>query len=272
MKMIAFMKELIHRYEEDEIPHLSAELAYYFLLSMFPFLIFLFTLLAYLPVSHEEIIVVLKEYIPNDSIKMIEENLKAMLKKNNGVLLSFGVAATIFSASNGLNALIRALNRAYGIKDTRSFFVARSMSVVLTVLMVFVIIVALFLPVFGKLISALLIDTFGLGDSFVFVWDIFRWFGSMLASFFVFSALYYIAPNRNMEWRHVIVGAFIASLGWMIVSYLFSYYVSNFGNFSATYGSLGGVIILMTWFYLTGMIVVIGGEINAIFCCRRESK
>jgi membrane protein len=264
-----FLKELFKRFDEDEVAGLSAELAYFFLLSLFPFLIFSVTLIGYLPISEIDLLNSVREYAPDGTIDMIEKNLNSILGSQNGTLLSFGIIATIWSASNGINAVVRAFNRAYDVKESRHFLVARAMSILLTLAMVFVIIVALLLPVFGRQIGLFIFTAFGFSAEFINVWNAIRWIFSAGILFIVFNCLYLFAPNRKLKFKEVVSGAFFATFGWMLVSLGFSYYVSNFGNYTATYGSLGGIIVLMIWFYLSGMIIIIGGEINAILNCKR---
>ncbi|MGG3843820.1 YihY/virulence factor BrkB family protein [Anoxybacillus kestanbolensis] len=266
------VRELVKRFDEDEIFDLSAELAYFFLLSLFPFLLFLLTFLSYLPIPHEDVIAFLSQYAPSETVHLIETNIKQIMESQSGKWLSFSVFATVWAASNGMSAIIRALNRAYDVKETRSFFVARGVSILLTFAMIFVIIVALVFPVFGKMIGTFLFSAFGLSDVFLHVWETIRWFVSFVILFFVFSVLYVFAPSKYVRFRDVWIGALFATVGWMIVSLAFSYYVNQFDSYSAMYGSLGGIIALMVWFYLSGMMIVLGGELNAIFCCKREGK
>jgi membrane protein len=269
---LSFVRELAKRFQEDEISRLSAELAYFFLLSLFPFLIFLFTLLAYLPIPHEDVLSLVREYAPKEALHLIETNVHNMMDHQNGKLLSFGIIATIWSASNGINAIVRAFNRAYDVKEDRSFIIARGMAVLLTFAMMFVIIVALALPVFGRMIGMFLFSAFGFSSEFLMIWNAFRWAVSSAILFIVFTALYYFAPNKHLRIKRVTRGALFATIGWIVVSWAFSYYVGSLANYTAMYGSLGGIIVLMIWFYLSGMIIILGGEINAIFDCRREGR
>jgi membrane protein len=261
----SWLKELIWRFQRDEISRLAAELAYYFLLSLFPFLIFLITLIGFFPLEQKDVLNLISEFAPQQTMKMIETNVNAIIGSHNEDLLSFGIIATTWSASNGINAIVRAFNRAYEVEESRSFIVARGMAVVLTMAMIFVIITALLLPVFGKMIGFYLFSTFGLSATFLAVWSASRWIVSAIILFMVFTGLYYFAPNKHLQIRDIVRGSAFATFGWMIASLAFSYYVGNFRNYTATYGSLGGIIILMLWFYISGMIIVIGGEINAIY-------
>ncbi|RFB13449.1 YihY/virulence factor BrkB family protein [Bacillus sp. HNG] len=266
---LRFIKELILRYKEDEVGSLSAELAYFFLLSLFPFLIFLVTLIGYLPISQIDVLEFVAQYAPEGTVALIEENLNYIVGSQKGGLLSIGIIGTLWSSSNGINAVVRAFNKAYDVKETRNFFFTRGISILLTFGMIFVIIVALLLPVFGKQIGVFIFSSFGLSDEFLDIWNGIRWIVSAAILFIVFTFLYWVAPNRPLKIKEIISGAFFATFGWMFVSLAFSYYVNSFGHYSTTYGSLGAIIVLMIWFYLSAMIIIIGGEINAILNCHR---
>ncbi|WP_051475682.1 YihY/virulence factor BrkB family protein [Bacillus sp. J37] len=269
LKKGSFIKELVSRFLSDEVPGLSAQLSYFFLLSLFPFLIFLITLIGYLPISQTEVLNTIVEFAPGQSMQLINTTLDEILNNRNGGLLSFGIIATLWSASNGINAIVRAFNKAYDVDESRSFIVARGMAILLTIAMVFVIIVALLLPVFGKEIGVFIFSNFGFSAEFLTIWNTLRWLVSGIILFIVFTALYFVAPNKRLHIKDGLPGAFAATLGWMVVSLAFSYYVGNFANYSATYGSIGGIIVLMIWFYLSGMIIILGGELNAMLYKRK---
>ncbi|PLS14730.1 ribonuclease [Bacillus sp. M6-12] len=266
---MTLVTELIRRIHEDDVWGMAAQLAYFFLLSLFPLLLFLVTLLPYLPISPEDILAVIREYAPEDSMKLIEHNLGEIMNQN-GRLLSFGAIATIWSASNGLASIVKAFNKAYDVKESRHFLLARAMSILLTFAMVFVFVIALLLPVFGMQIGVFLTSAYGFTDEFLQIWNAMRWLISFMLLFMVFTVLYWIAPNVKQKCRHVLPGAAFASVGWNFVSLAFAYYVESYGNYSATYGSIGGVIVLMIWFYLLGIIIIFGGEINAMSSARRN--
>lgn len=268
---IPLLKKIAIRIKEDEIFDLAAQLAYYFLLSIFPLIIFMMTLLPYLPIKQEDLLGIIETFAPGDSMSLIKDNLDQVLDKN-GTLLSFGIIATIWSASNGLNAIVKAFNKAYDVKETRSFIVARGMSILLTLAMIAVVVIALLLPVFGEQIGLFLFSQFNLSDQFLSVWNAVRFLASPAILFIVFLALYWFAPNKKLTCISAVPGAIFATVGWVVVSLAFSYYVGNFGNYSATYGGIGAIIVLMIWFYLTGIIIIIGGEINAYFSERKKQN
>ena len=271
MGILRFGKQLFQRLDRNEALGMSAELAYFFLLSLFPFLIFLLTLIAYVPVSQDDVLGVIRQYAPGDTMKLIETNVVRILNEQRGDLLSFGIIATIWFASNGINAIVRAFNRAFDVNENRHFFIVRGTAILLTLAMVFVIIVALLLPVFGREIGLFIFSSYGLSDEFLTIWNTIRWGVSFVILFFVFSCLYLAAPNIHLRLRDVLPGAMFATVGWMSASLLFSYYVSNFGNYTAMYGSLGGIIVLLVWFYISGLMIIIGGEINAILLQWKKS-
>jgi membrane protein len=272
MMNLTFIREMVKRFREDEVSRLSAELAYFFLLSLFPFLIFLFTLMAYLPIEHEDVLSVVRQYAPKEAMDLIEANIHYVMNHQNGKLLSFGIIGAVWSASNGIGAIVRAFNRAYDVQESRSFIVARGVSPFLTFGMMLVIVVALVLPVFGKTIGLFLSSMLGISGIFLMIWSAFRWIVSFLILFGVFTSLYYFAPNKQLHYKQVMAGAMFATIGWIVTSLAFSYYVESFSSYTSMYGSLGGIIILMIWFYLSGMIIVLGGELNAVLECQREGR
>lgn len=204
---MSFLKELFSRYTLHEGQSKSAELAYFFLLSLFPFLIFMLTLTAYLPLSTDDVLGVIEQYAPASAMSLVESITHQTLNNRNGGLLSFGIIAALWSASNGMNAIVRSLNHAYDVEENRSFIIVRLTSIFLTIAMVFTILVALLLPVFGREIGRLASDFVGASDLFLSVWAAIRWGVSPLVLLIVFSALYVIAPNKKLSLRFVMPGA-----------------------------------------------------------------
>ncbi|MGG3915291.1 YihY/virulence factor BrkB family protein [Rossellomorea vietnamensis] len=259
-----FSKSLFANISANDVTGLAAQIAYYFLLSLFPLLIFIVTLLPYLPVNQGDILGLVRDFAPGETMSMIEETLQDVMSNRNSGLLSVSIIATIWSASNGMNAIVKSLNRAYDVEETRSFIATRLMSILLTFAMILVFVIALLLPVFGKQIGLFLFSQFGFSDQFLTLWNGIRWAITPIILFIIFVGLYYFAPSKRIKCLSAFPGAIFATLGWVLASLAFSYYVGSFGNYSATYGSIGGIIVLMIWFYLTGIIIMIGGEINAL--------
>ena len=265
-----FFQELLARIKYLDVTALGAQLAFFFLLSLFPLLIFLVTLLPYLNLQEDQLFSILRTYAPDEVYKLIYGTVNEVLTTRNGGLLSVGILATIWTASNGMNALIKSLNRSYSLEETRPFIIARSISVIFTLLLITLFVIALVLPVFGEQIGIFLFSYLGYEQSFLTVWNSIRWTIPPVMIFVVFMLLYWIAPNRKLYLKSVIPGAIFATLGWILVSLAFSFYVSSFANYSATYGSIGGIIVLMMWLYFSGTILMVGGQINAVMQERKE--
>lgn len=261
---IGYFKQLLLNIQKTDITGFGAQLAYFFLLSIFPLLIFIVTLLPYLNLDEAQVFRFIENYAPIDVFILIEKTISDVLVTRNGGLLSIGIIGTIWSASNGMNAIVKSLNRSYNLVESRPFIIVRGMSVIFTILLIILFIIALVLPVFGQQIGSILFSYFGFEQSFVEFWNNLRWTISPLVMFIVLVALYWIVPNKKLFLRSVIPGAAFAVIGWIAVSLLFSYYVGNFKSYSATYGSIGGIIVLMLWLYFSGIILLVGGQINAV--------
>ncbi|WP_342604039.1 YihY/virulence factor BrkB family protein [Peribacillus sp. FSL E2-0159] len=263
-KSIKFSKKLIKEIKEDRVTGLAAEQAYYYLLALFPLLILLLSILPYLNIDIQTALNTIKTFMPAETMEVIEKNIINILSERNGGLLTLGFLGTIWSASNGMNAFIHSMNIAYDVEETRNFIKARIISIVLTLSLVVAFIVMLGLPVFGKVIIDLLQQVIPIPEEMQILFSLLRWVIAVVVISLVLAFLYRFAPNKSFPIKHVIPGALTATVLWLGISLGFSFYVSNFANYSSTYGSLGGVIILMLWLYLSGLIFVIGGEINAI--------
>ncbi|MFD1708302.1 YihY/virulence factor BrkB family protein [Siminovitchia sediminis] len=264
-KAVSFVKTIVRKVLENDVTGFAAQLSYFFLLSLFPMLIFLFTLLPYTPLTQQDIFNLIKDFAPERTYTLIKQTISGIMDNRNGGLLSIGIIATLWSASKGMNALMKSLNRAYDVVEERSFIVNRSLSIVLTIALIFVFITALLLPVFGKQLGIFVFSYMGLSEEFLSIWQVIRWVLTPVILFLVFLAIYYLAPSLKIRCITAVPGAVFASLGWIAVSYGFSFYVSNFGNYSAMYGSIGTIIIMMLWFYFSAIIIMVGGEINSYF-------
>jgi membrane protein len=261
----SLLKLLWHRIDEDDLPGLSAQLAYYFLLSLFPLLIVLFTLLPYIPIPHQDMLGLIRDFAPVEAMDLIEKNVHDIMNDRNGGLLSFGIIGTIWSASNGIEAIVKAFNKAYNVKESRSFIVSRGMAILLTFGMILVLILAIILPIFGREIGLFLFSRMGYTTEFIKLWDTLSRLVSAIILFLIFTGLYWIAPNVKLKCRSAFPGAAFATIGWIISSLGLTFYVGNISNYSLTYGSIGAIIVLMVWLYISAFIIILGGEINAFY-------
>ena len=266
-----FSKELLTRIKKVDVTGLASQLAFFFLLSLFPLLIFLFTLLPYLNLDQSEIFILIRDYAPASVATLIEDTVGEILNNRNSGLLSIGAIATVWSASKGMNALTKALNLSYFKEETRSFIVARGMSMVFTIMLIVVLVMALVLPVFGQQIGIFIFSYLGLEEGFLKLWTSFRWVVPPILIFVVFSLIYWLVPNLKIQLKSVFLGAAFSTIGWIITSLGFSFYVGSYGNYSSTYGSIGAIIVLMMWLYFSAIILMLGGQINAVMGERRQA-
>ncbi|MHD0397332.1 YihY/virulence factor BrkB family protein [Staphylococcus simulans] len=267
-----FLSFLIYRIGKDDATGLAAQLSYYFMLSLFPMLLFLLSLLPLFRIDRNKIIDIIAKNAPASTADLLTGIIEDITKNASGSILSVGLILALWSASNGMTALMNAFNVAYDVEDGRNGIVMKLVSVLFTVIMGAVFIAALILPVFGQQIGHLLFGPLGLDSQVKWVFSILRFLLPFIVIFLLFTTLYALAPNIKITFKSVVPGALFASVVWILGTAAFGFYVSNFANYSKTYGSIGGIIVLMLWLYITGLIIIIGAEINAIINQRRTLK
>jgi len=250
---------------KDNCAVYAAQMAYFFLYALFPFLLFLTTLLAYLPVPNliHLLLGILDDFIPANVISLIERVLRTIVGVRKGGLLSIGAVLALWSASSGVTAVTAALNSAFETKERRPFWKVRAIAVLLVICLSIFIIASLLLLMFGPRIGAWIASLAGLGKAFTLAWNLLRWPLILCLMVTALSALYRLAPDVRLSWRETFPGSIMATLVWVAASLAFSYYVNHFGSYDRTYGSIGAVIVLMTWMYVSGFVILLGGEINA---------
>ncbi|TSI10638.1 YihY/virulence factor BrkB family protein [Lysinibacillus sp. BW-2-10] len=269
-----FFQDLIIRMRDVDISGMGAQLAYFFLLSFFPLLIFIVTLVPYLDLKEEHVFDFIQTIMPAEVFMLTQGTLTEILTTHNGGgLLGIGIVGTIWSASRGVNALIKTLNHTYDTEE-KSGIINRGWSLVFTIALVVVILLALLVPIFGQRYGYELFSYLGVEETFSQVWKYISWVLPPTLIFIVLALMYWIIPNTDprLHLISVIPGALFSTVSWVILIYAFSYYVNNFGNFTSTYGSIAGVIILMLWLYFTGMILIFGGLLNASLQKRKLVK
>lgn len=251
---------------------ISAQLTYYLILSLFPFLIFIMTLIGYAHISIEDRIVELQQIMPAEAVSIIEEILQDVSEGRSEALLSFGMLATLWAASKGINAIIKGLNRAYDIDESRVFWKIRGIAFLATMIIGVVVLLSILLLVLGSWLKTQIFLLADLPYGLQKVWDLLQYIIPLFVLFVVFTLLYWIAPSRRLTLKEVMPGAMFSTIGWITTSILFSIYVNQFSDFTKTYGSLGGVMILLIWLYISSIIILVGGEINALLFNRRPIR
>lgn len=263
-KAMSFAKDLAGEFKKDHATTLAAAQAYYYLLAIVPLLILLLAILPYLQIDPQRAIDFIGTILPGEIASTFEDTIVGVVTTPSGGLLTFGILGTLWSASNALSAFIEATNQAYDVEETRSFIKLKLTAIVLTLFMLVAVIVALILPIFGGTIIDIVSSFLNLPEQTEIIFQVLRWVISIAVMSIVLAFLYKFAPNKHFPFKEVVVGALVATILWQVVSLGFSFYVANFSSYSNTYGSLGGLIVLMLWFFLTGLILVIGAEINAL--------
>jgi membrane protein len=248
---------------EGSVLSRAAELAYYFLLALFPMLIFLTSLIGFLPDAQENIFRALASVMPGEAMKLVHETILDVVRNRSGGLISFGVLGALWAASGGVSAVMNALTVAYDVKEDRSFWKVRLIAIGLTVILALLIVVGVILIMFGDRFSVWLAAYLGLSAAFAMFWGAVDYLLGLAFVFLGLQFIYYFGPNIKQGWRWITHGAVFAVVSLVIASMLLSLYLRYGPNNSATYGSLGAVIALMLWLYLMGAAVIIGGEINA---------
>ncbi len=263
--IIFIIEEVRSRFRYHNISAYGAQLAYFFLLSLFPFLIFLIAILSNFSISLDGALNTLAKVAPREAIIIINDYIKSLMSTKIINLLSISFLITIWSASRAVNALINALNSAYDIQETRSFIKKRVLAILFTVLIALSIVLALIIPTMGMDFLLWISKYIILSDFVIKLWYYARWLIITLILFLVLGSLYFVAPNTKTRFAEIIPGTIFAIFGWIAISIGFSYFVNNFRNYTLVYGSLGAIIVLMIWLYLSGVILIIGGEINSLY-------
>jgi membrane protein len=249
----------------DEITDRAAALSYYFVFSLFPALLFLTALLGFLPLAgvQERLISYVEGVLPPQASRTVSRTLSEILQGNRGGLLSLGAVLALWAGSNGMASVISALNVAYDVDEWRPWWKRRLLAIVLTVAFSLYIVTTLTLIVFGPRLADLVGAWLGLGQPFEVAWSLVSLPLVLLCGLLGVALVYHLAPAVRTRWRWITPGAVLALGLWLAVSFGLRVYVQYFGRYSVTYGSIGGVILLMLWLYLTSLALLIGAEVDA---------
>jgi len=241
----------------------AAELAYYFMLALFPMLIFLTSLVSSLSGARESIFYVLSRVMPPDAMGIVQAAFDDAVSKRSGSLISIGILGTIWAASAGVSALTSTLNTVFDVKETRSYWKVKATALALTLALSLLVVLGIVLVMFGDRFGTWAAARWQLGGSMTVVLAGLNYLVGLLLLLTGLQVTYYFGPNTKQEWRWMTPGAFFAVVAAIAVSVLFSIYLRFAPSYSATYGSLGAVVVLMLWLYLMGLMIMLGAEINS---------
>ena len=259
-----YMKQLIIRYKDDDLPALSAQITYYLILAFFPFLIFLINLVSFTPVSDKILITNFNTFLPNETGALLKNILVQTLQAKSKTLLFLGMIGSLWAASNGVSAIMKGLDKVYDIKEDRNYIKLSSIALISTIGLSIMIMISLIIIVFGEVFGDYVFGLFGATTLFSVIWLFLRYSIPLILMFITFSLLYIYVPNKRLKFKNVIIGTVFTTVGWITTSLIFAFYVNNFSNYEKIYGSVGGVIALISWLYISTLIILIGGELNAI--------
>jgi len=261
-------KRVLSEVQKDDVFGRSAQLAYYFLLALFPLLLFLTSIIGLVMGSgtglRHSLFNYLSQILPGDAFKLIDSTMYEVSAASGGGKVAFGIVAALWAASNGMSAITQALNVAYDVKETRPWWRQRLTAVGLTIALSVLIISALALVLYGERIIDHVAGGYGFGEVFIVTWKVLQWPIALCFMLVAFALIYYLAPDlHDQKWTWVTPGSVMGVGLWLLISFGFRAYLHFFNSYSKTYGTLGAVIILMLWLYLTGVAILVGGEVNS---------
>ena len=253
---------------KDDIFNRAAILGFYFMLALVPLLLCLTALLGLFAQTgtelRDQLFSLLARVAPRSAYALVYDTVGELTEGGSGGKLTFGLLASVWAASNGMLAIIDTLNSAYHVREARPWWKSRLVAAALTLALGVLIISALVLVLYGGQVAEALSGALRLGGAFATAWGVLQWLLVLAFVFLAFGLIYYFAPNLHQQkFRWVLPGMVVGVALWLAGSLGFRLYLRYFNTYNAVYGSLGAVIILMLWFYLTGAAILIGGEVNS---------
>jgi membrane protein len=268
------LKTTVQEFQRDDALGIAAQLAYYLILALFPFILVLVSLLGTFgsPESASKVLAYFQRVMPEQAYEIIETFTANIISGQADApgLFTFGILFTIWASSGAFAALINALNRAYDVQETRPFWKVRGIAILMTLGLSVLILVGVLLLVLGPQIGTAIANVFGLEETFLLVWDIARWPAALFFMMFTVALLYYFAPDVEQPFRWITPGGLIGVLLWVLASVGFNFYVSNFGSYNKTYGSIGAVIVLLLYLYISSLTILFGATLNATLVRMKE--
>lgn len=253
--------------QKDSLVNKASSLSYNFMMALFPSIIFLFTLIPYIPIDNfqDQLMAVIALLLPENAYKAFEDTLEDIIKNQNGKLLSLGFILALAFATNGIHTLMQAFNKSSLIVETRSWLKQRVVALNLTLLTAFSIIIGVSVMVIGEFIITTFRQELNLSDNkfWIYLIMISRWIIIIMVYFVTTSLLYRYGPANSKKWRLFSAGSWLATILAILSTVGFSYYINNFGAYNKLYGSIGTLLVIMIWLYINSLILLIGFELNA---------
>ncbi|SMC41365.1 YihY/virulence factor BrkB family protein [Papillibacter cinnamivorans] len=265
-----FYIRLLKRYWSDNVGPTAAALAYYFLFSFFPFLVFVSMLLGYLNLPLESVTRELRGILPGDVIDIIRLYVEYVTRERSESLLVFGLVFTLYFPSRAVDYLMVSVNRAYRVAERRSFLAHQAVVLLYTLFLVAVIFISLALLTVGPVVLSYLARIFHFPGGFVRGWNYIRFLILGCLLFAALAVLYHTAPKRKMPLGAVLPGVCVSLVSWLAISAGYALYVERIALYSAVYGSVGTVIVLLIWLYFSALTLIMGAEFNHVLLTSRS--
>ena len=262
--VVKYVRLMMARYLGDDLSSMSAQISYYLILAFFPFLFFLINLVSFTPLPNRLLLVNLNAMLPQETASLLKTMVAETVQAKSGTLLILSMIASLWAASRGMSAIIRGLNHSYGVKESRHFLKLHLIALLSTIGLTMMVMLSFILIVLGRIIGSSIFGYLGAKTFFYSIWSLLRYGISFTLLLITFYLIYRYLPNRKLKDSHVLPGTIFATVGWIGASLLFSFYVNNFGSYATVYGSLGGMFALIIWLYISTLIFLLGGAINAI--------
>ena len=256
--MVFFIKGI----RKGSIETRASSLAFFFFLAIFPSIIFLFTLIPYIPIKdfQDQLMDVIKNFMPHSVYEATEDTLSEIIKRQNGGLLSIGFISALYFSTNGFNAMINVFNQTSHSLETRTPFMTRMISILLVLILSTLLVVAIALLVFSEIVLNYF-HFLGSFEAYLIIAG--RWVIIFALFFCIISFIYYLGPASKLGWKFVTAGSTLATILSLLTSWGFAFYVNNFGQYNKIYGSIGTLIVMLMWIYFNSYILLLGFELNA---------
>lgn len=258
-----YIKHLLFRLKEDDVGGLSAQCSYFLFLSLFPFVIFLFSLLSFTNIPQSQLMNLVFSFFPTDVAIVTRTIIENVLSTRNATLLTVGAVMTIWSSSSGINAVRKGLYKAYRKFEDRPIWQVIVVNLISTIGLALILFITIIFLVSGEVIGEQVFKLLSISSSFEIVWNLIRLLVPLITMAAVFTILYMLIPYRKVRIIEILPGTIFTMVGWVTISLLFSFFVNNFTNYANVYGSISGIILLLVWLNLSCLFLLLGGEINA---------
>lgn len=269
-RMVRYYKHITKAVIDNDFSGMAAEMGFMLMLGIFPAMLFLAAVFGWMGNKSfiNPVLAFLSNVIPSDSMSLIHTVLKeVMLFSKGGLMATIGVVVTLFLTSNAVAVVLKGLNRAYQVEETRSFIYTRILSIIMVFVNTFMLFLSINLIIFGKLIISFSVNHLGMTSPYAIFLMTMRWPVAFLALYFMALINYYILPDlkgdESLKRKSALPGTLFFCIFWLVGSWGFSIYVNNLQTYNRVYGTIGAFAMLMVWLYYTSILLLIGGEINS---------